>query len=1208
MTWIVLALLALSVLWVGSGLLLLTRSPRRLGADYRRGVGGRVYVAGEEVEVELRLAAPAHIQSADDHDVLLVIDHSGSMGSGPGSPLREALRAAENFVRRLPGNIHVGVVGFDHEARLLSPLTGQPQHALRAMGALGAGGGTAVHAALESSRDALRAGRPGVKKTVILLSDGSSDLGLAEAAAEKLRRDIEGLTIICVGFGPRVNQSLMLSVAGDSGKYLHAGNTTDLYDAFGFLAAAVSGQMAVAGLVDEGARAPRPFRLTRTGVLYPFGVQPAGPARSDSTRIVWSIPLMNEEPVRLTYNLKPECPGWHKVAAEDSKATWCMPDGTRTELRGPDGPRVLVMPRWLGWAWPILNPLFWMLFGRLWPCGAKAVETADVPEPEPLPAAALPALPPMPQARVYEPDVRHAVIIGLGVVGEWTICRLKERLRDRGVDPARVDVVSIHAAHGANREPARVGQTVLDPHELVEAQQDLRPYLETLRDDGVPPLRHWVPWRRWLAETTPLTTLRGIAGDRRKARLAIIRKPEQIEARLEPCLRRVAENDGVVIIVGSMADAECSGMLAEVAHICAAEGAGVTAVFAPTSFFETPAAGDLALALELERMFLSGGGHLLSDRRDPPVAARRLFDRIVVLEQKRETAPAASLPAADLIWGMLAYEEVFKRLPILRAEAGEVICCGVAIDSLALPAGALWDWVRERTLASGVNDRRLGLVEESGRLVLRNPDRQVVNRDAEAFWSGIYCTRPQSLLLRSLSPASRANNSDSISALLALQDAVPFARPYYEQVAYSHGERRALAAYLEEWCQYILEREQKGGAWGVHVLMPALLRVESDVQLVTGRIKRLSGNADFAGLINFASVLLADLLSIVSNLKSDLGRWIAALAGPQLELHVAPHPHGAAPVAHDIENKRRDTEAALASLNAKQRGLLEEWFQDWYGNYGGALLDQLRFRAVRSDEGQQVSVKLRFSDQELGAGSELAAALRTALERYRDVVAGWPVERLLQSEKVADPLERFRVGKHSRLAYPEVERVADEEDPFIAAAVRVQERTLKRALGVVPPPPGEVPYVWPEEANASRIAEKVRNRLRRDPQPFSPLVVHLMRDTQKLHGFMNDLAQGRVVVQKTRYVLQRGGRDYEVGPPDEKLQGLDAFESVVQQVVSYELSLDGDPIPPPPASANSFDEIMSAIEKHPLGKAALNSPDWKMWRDAIQGLVLENDV
>ncbi|MCA1565900.1 MAG: hypothetical protein LC803_09735 [Acidobacteria bacterium] len=493
-------------------------------------------------------------------------------------------------------------------------------------------------------------------------------------------------------------------------------------------------------------------------------------------------------------------------------------------------------------------------------------------------------------------------------------------------------------------------------------------------------------------------------------------------------------------------------------------------------------------------------------------------------------------------------------------------------------------------------------------MTLPETERQIVNGDVEAFRTGQYCTRPQSFLLQSLKPKLQALNSDSISALLSLQETVPFDQPYHEQVAYSRRERQAFAAYMEEWCQHILERERERDVWGVHILMSSILRVGDDVRLSISSIKRLSGNADFANLVNFAAALLVDFLSIISNLQRILAQWIAKLVGSQLALHVDPQPDGVIPVAYDIENGRQRTEKELASLDARNREILDRWFQDWYQNYGGLLLDQLSFRAVREPDGQQVSIELRYADQVLDANSDVAGALRAALDPYQNMVLGWPVEQMLQSERIANPAECFRVGKHSALAYPEVERVADEEDPFVAAAIRVQERSLKQALGVNPPPPGEVPYIWPEEANAARIAQKIRNQLRRNPQPFSPMAVHLMRDTQKLHGFINDLAQGRVLRQQTKYILRREGHDYEIGPTDEKLRGLDVFQSVVQQVVSYELSLHGQPIPPPsPNSPYSFDETMKAIETHPLGRMAVNSPHWKMWQDVIQGLMLEHD-
>lgn len=1202
MTWVILTLLALAALWVGAGMLILALNGRRLGGDYRREVSGRVYNVGDDIEVRLRLVPPARMQAADDHDVLLAIDHSGSMGGGPGSPLREAVRAAENFIRRLPDNIRVGVVAFDHEARLLSALGSDHRGALRAIGSIGSGGGTAIHEALASCRVAMREARPAARKTVVLLSDGASDHDAAIAAASSLREEVAGLNVICVGFGSDADAELLRAIASEPGNYLKVGSADDLYALFSLLASVVSGQMAVAGLVDEMARAPRPFRLARTGGLYPIGVQPGEP-----THITWAVPMMSEAPVPLTYDLVAACPGWHDVAATGSRAVWRMPDGTRMEQAASDGPRVLVMPRWLGWAWPLLNPLFWMLFGRLWPCAGAGREIIAAPEPEPLPRRELPALLPTPQERPYQPRVRPALVVGLGETGEWTVCRLKERLHDRGVNPSLVEVRAVHATHHVNRRPVRVGRQELDESERVELFQDLRPYLESLRTAGAPPSRKWVPWRQWLQELPPLTTVRDVADDRRKARLALIRQPSAVENALKAPLRRVIETEGLVIVVGSPTDAECSGMLAEVAHICAVAGAGVTAVFAPTSFFRQPGEAELALAQELERMSLMRGRKIVSDRSEPPAEAARLFDRVVVLQQQRESAAESSLPAAELLWHMLAYEEVFERLPVLDADGDEVVCNGVVMDGVATPAAHLWEWLRERTLALGVNHQRLGLREEQGRLTLPAANRQTVHDDVEAFWSGQGSTRPQNTLLRSSHLVLQATGGDNVSALLSMQDELPVDEPYHEQVAYGRRERQLFAAYLEEWAQGILNREQAAGSWGLHTLMSALLRVEDDMQLVLDRLSRLSGNADFANLLGFASSLYADLLATTAGLRGGLAQWLGCLVGPQVELRVGPPPAGLLPAAFDIEQEKVKSEKALAPFLSRGGEFLERQFGQWYGTYASAILERLRFEVGLDASRQRVEARLLNGEAAVDAGDNLAAALRDVLEPYRNVPLAWPLEQLLPPSEVPEPLDRFRVGKHSARIFPKVTRAADESDPHVASAILVRRRPIREALGVATPPAGELPYTWPEEANAARIAEKIRNRLRRAPSPFSAVAVHLMHNTLKLYEFFNDLASGKVEARGAVFVLRRDGREYVVGPPGETTRGMALFEAVAQQVVSYETSLDGETIAPSSATAPmDLDEIIHGVETHPLAFEAARSPAWAMWRDVIRGLWLDH--
>lgn len=1198
--------LLLLALWVGGGLWLLWRGSGKSSGNFQREVSPRICAVGETIDVTLQVSAPpadTSTQQIEDRDVVLAIDHSGSMGAGPGSSLREALRAAENFVRRLPAQIHVGIVSFDHEARLVCPISSESDPTLGAIAAIGPGGGTAIHLALDCCREALPQGRANVRKTVILLSDGGSNAEAATSAARRLQAEIPGVSIICVGFGPHVNEPLMQAIATANG-YRKVANPDDLYDAFSYLATEVSGQTPSFARIDEGTWAPHPFRLSKTKGLYPIGVRSANPMR-----IIWSMPVINKAET-LNYELTAECPGWHPVATADGHATWSLPDGTERKETIPNVPMALVLPWWMRWAWPIFNPLFWIIFGRFWRCQTTVKVPEQTSPPPPLPTPSFPTLLPPPQDRPYEAQARPALVVGLGEVGEWAVCRLKDRLQDRGIPSSQVDTLTVHVSHHSNRSPIKVGLTTISPDERIELNQDLRPYLESLRNNGSPPIRAWVPWRQWLGDMQPQTTPRRISDDRRKARLALLQKPDPVEQRLAPALARIIEQNeaGLVILTGSAHDAECSGLMAEIAHICAAKGAAVTAVFAPDLYDQAPPATVLAMAEEMERMLLMRGQNIVSDRHSPQVPAKRLFDRVIVCEQRQLTPSAASLPVAELIWAMLAYQEVFKQFPTTHSQDNEVICTGATLSGQSLPAGNLWRWVRERTLALGINRDWLGLRDEQGRLTLPKLDKNAVDNDVEAFWTGRDNTRP---LSRLLAGSRGLLQTGSVTAVIGLQSELPVVLPYHEQVAYSENERRNFAGYLEEWCYRILDREQRKGSWGLPMLTAALLRVEQDCQTILGRVRSRSGLADFSETAGLATALYVDFLAIVGNLRDDLAQWIARFVGPQLELRAGQLPEAAQPtqpVSHEIEGTWQMAEEGISFHDVQSRDFFEARFDQWFNAEGESLLSQLRFIVCTDLTGQQIRVKLRLDDKtEMGSGENLLPAIRAALDRYRNLALTWPLDEMMRPANVPDPLSSFRVGKHSARVYPQVRRAVDEDDPFIAAAIQVRERPLKELLGVAAPIAGERPYAWPEEANAARIADKIRNRLNRNPEQFSPAVVHLLRDTQKLFGFLSDLAQGRVTSSGVGFILKRDGREYAIGPRPDRIQGLDAFQNVMQQVVAWESSVDGEPIGSPSSDWKvTPEEAVRAVEAHPLAQAAINSPEWRMWQDVIQGITLEH--
>ncbi|MDX6704828.1 MAG: Ca-activated chloride channel [Solirubrobacteraceae bacterium] len=115
--------------------------------------------------------------------IMLTIDYSGSMQAVDIAPSRlEAGRAAaERFLEEVPGSVRVGLVAFNHSARLLQSPTTDRGAVLSAIRAVRPSGGTATGEALAVSIVSLaretddQGGR--VPSAIILLSDGASVRG-----------------------------------------------------------------------------------------------------------------------------------------------------------------------------------------------------------------------------------------------------------------------------------------------------------------------------------------------------------------------------------------------------------------------------------------------------------------------------------------------------------------------------------------------------------------------------------------------------------------------------------------------------------------------------------------------------------------------------------------------------------------------------------------------------------------------------------------------------------------------------------------------------------------------------------------------------------------------------------------------------------------------------------------------------------------------
>jgi len=125
------------------------------------------------------LAQNAHERAV----VMIALDTSASMLATDVAPDRftAAKAAAKSFIRDLPAQVDVGLVGYNATATLAAAPTNQHEQVAAAVDKLTLAGGTAMGDALELSlRTALRGVQPGPSGSavrIVLLSDGDSTTG-----------------------------------------------------------------------------------------------------------------------------------------------------------------------------------------------------------------------------------------------------------------------------------------------------------------------------------------------------------------------------------------------------------------------------------------------------------------------------------------------------------------------------------------------------------------------------------------------------------------------------------------------------------------------------------------------------------------------------------------------------------------------------------------------------------------------------------------------------------------------------------------------------------------------------------------------------------------------------------------------------------------------------------------------------------------------
>ena len=140
-------------------------------------------------------------------DLFLILDASNSLYRTDPDDYR--LRAAIALVRAIPvrTDIRIGIVAFETDARLVSPLTADREVIVEKLESIGRGGGTNLHDGIRLALDDFEANaRPEAARISLLFTDGKSDRREAIAAAERARD--RGMVIVIRFCSSRMSQKM----------------------------------------------------------------------------------------------------------------------------------------------------------------------------------------------------------------------------------------------------------------------------------------------------------------------------------------------------------------------------------------------------------------------------------------------------------------------------------------------------------------------------------------------------------------------------------------------------------------------------------------------------------------------------------------------------------------------------------------------------------------------------------------------------------------------------------------------------------------------------------------------------------------------------------------------------------------------------------------------------------------------------------------
>jgi uncharacterized protein YegL len=172
--------------------------------------------------------------AARQRELVLVMDSSDSLAAY--DPEQERMLAVRSLIEALPDEapMRLALVDFDHEARLLQPLTEDWSEVIEHLSEFDASGGTDLELALNVALDEIiQNGREQATASIILFSDGETSEGNPSAAAQRAQG--MGVEIHTVFLGreevqrARLMETISLATCGNHRKALQASELSDIF-------------------------------------------------------------------------------------------------------------------------------------------------------------------------------------------------------------------------------------------------------------------------------------------------------------------------------------------------------------------------------------------------------------------------------------------------------------------------------------------------------------------------------------------------------------------------------------------------------------------------------------------------------------------------------------------------------------------------------------------------------------------------------------------------------------------------------------------------------------------------------------------------------------------------------------------------------------------------------------------------------------------